>query len=212
MISCILPVYNNEETVEHVLSTLLNSHFIDEVIVVNDASTDNSCKILAKFNSKIKLITNSINLGKGGAFVEGLKVAKGNLILTCDADHRKFRLDHIENIIKEYLKGEHDMVLGAREGDKGWGALMAPITGERIFKKKVIEKYIDLIKSSRFGMEQIINYAHKGKKTKILVSKDIGHILKFRRKNFPRWILDYLVQISQMIRTSNELRKFKSFN
>lgn len=208
MITCILPVYNNSETVESTIKTLLSIKEIDEVIVVDDKSTDSSTEIIKKFGSKIKFIQNNTNLGKGGAFITGLKVAKGNLILTCDADHRSLKKEHLENIINEYHKGKYDMVVGARENDKGWGALMAKITGERIFELETITKYLDLIQRSRYGMEQIINYVHRGKKVGVIVSKDIGHILKFKRKNLAEWSSGYIFQIGNILKTYWQLRRY----
>lgn len=208
-ISCILPVYNNQNTVENVLKILLSIKLIDEVIVIDDGSTDNSYQILEKYKQRIKLIKNKENLGKGGAFIKGYKLAKGKFILTCDADHQHLRREHLEKIINQYFRGKHHMVLGARESDKGWGALMAKITGERMFERKSIEKYLDLINGARYGMEQIINHAHKGKNIKVTVSKDIGHILKYKRGNVPSWLKDYLLQIYQMSKTAWALKKYK---
>ena len=65
MISIILPIYNNEKTLKDVLKSLIiNINRKDELIIINDASTDNSNKIIKSFIKKydkhnIKLIINS---------------------------------------------------------------------------------------------------------------------------------------------------------
>jgi len=207
-VSCIVPVYNNEKTVEGVLKTILNTKLISEVIVVDDGSTDKTYEVIKKYQGKVKIFKNNTNLGKGAAFVEGYKLARGKYILTCDADHKNLKIEHLQSIINEFFNGNHHMVLGARESDKGWGALMAQISGERMFEKNSIKKYLNLIKSSRYGMEQIINHAHKGGGIKVVVSKDIGHLLKYKRGNVPVWIKDYLTQIYQMLKTAWILRKY----
>lgn len=210
LISCILPIYNNEETVGRTIDILLSIPSIHEIIAIDDGSTDNSYKIMKGYKDKIILIQNEVNLGKGGAFVKGLSIAKGDLILTCDGDHRNLRAEHLENIINAYLEGKHHMVLAARETDKGrWAVFMGKITGERIFEKKAIDKYMELLTKSRFGMEQIINHAHNNKSVGFVVSKDIKHIHKFRRKNIPLWLFAYIKQVGEMIKTSYELRKIK---
>ncbi len=69
MISCIVPVYNNQDTILHVLNVLLACKSIDEIIAVDDCSQDGSARIISRVPD-VKTIFNSHNLGKGGAVVE----------------------------------------------------------------------------------------------------------------------------------------------
>ena len=74
--TAIVPVFNEEKTIKKVLAVLDSSKLIDEIIVVNDASTDNSLNEIKKVKSKkLRLISLRKNVGKSGA----VKIAAKNL-------------------------------------------------------------------------------------------------------------------------------------
>ena len=89
-ISIIIPVFNEEKTVIDLLKKVnkqKSGDYFLEIIVINDGSSDDSKKLLT--NNKdlySKFINLEKNLGKGGAVIEGLKVARGEFILFQDAD------------------------------------------------------------------------------------------------------------------------------
>jgi glycosyltransferase involved in cell wall biosynthesis len=86
-ISVIVPAYNEEKTAGRTIESLLNQSFKDyEIIVVNDASTDNTAKVLSKYSNKIKLINKKNNEGRPKALNTGLGMASGDIIATTDAD------------------------------------------------------------------------------------------------------------------------------
>ncbi len=85
-VSAIVPVFNEEIRVGKVIGTLLKSNLIDEVICINDGSSDKSLEVLKKFGKKIKLINFKTNKGKGTAVAEGIKEARGNFLFFCDSD------------------------------------------------------------------------------------------------------------------------------
>lgn len=207
MISCIVPVYNNEDTILHVLTTLLACPAIDEIIVVDDCSHDNSVNLIASLLPAVKLICNPVNLGKGGAVAKAIGVSHGDTILTCDADLSRLGTHHLERLIQEFQSGQYDMVIAGRETDKGWGALMASVSGERIFRRQVIEPYLDIIAEHGNGIEQTINYAHRGRNVKIIVSRDIGHVLKFQKMGLRGSLPAYAKEIYQLVQTEMILRK-----
>lgn len=216
MISCIVPVYNNGKTINRVLKVLVSCKDIKEIFVIDDGSKDNSVKVikssLESLAPKVKIIINKQNLGKGATVAKGIRQARGEIILLCDADLSKIQKHHIINIINEHKKG-YDMVIAGRETRK-WiiGNLMAKVSGERILYKKTIEPYLDLIVEKGSGIEQIINFAHKeqGKKVKIIISKDIGHILKCQRKSKTEAMIAYLEEGVQIFETSLMLQKLKA--
>ncbi len=88
-VSCVLAVYNEEKHIEDCINSLINSTYLNkEIIVINDASTDNTLKILNNFkkNSKIKVLNLKKNIGKKGAIARGLKIAKGEIFVFTDSD------------------------------------------------------------------------------------------------------------------------------
>lgn len=206
MISCIVPVYNNSDTILHVLNTLLACPQIDEIIAVDDCSQDDSVEKITSLTPEVTLLRNSVNLGKGGAAVRGIKASLRDVLLTCDADLSRLKPHHIEQLIKTFNTG-YDMVIAGRGERRGLEGLMASISGERILRYEVIEPYLDFIASRGNGIEQIINYAHQGLKVKIIASTDIGHILKYQRDGYIGSIPAYAKEISQLVETEFSLRR-----
>lgn len=87
-LSIIIPVYNEEKTLAEILRRVKAAKlrgFVEEIIVVDDASTDGSYQILQK-TAEIKVVRHGKNRGKGSAVRTGLKTASGDLVLIQDAD------------------------------------------------------------------------------------------------------------------------------
>ena len=90
-VSFIVPAYNEEKTLKETIEHIFNIDYdnVLEVIVVNDCSSDNTLKIikeLANKYPKIKIIDHKKNKGKAGGLNDGLKIAKGELVVVVDAD------------------------------------------------------------------------------------------------------------------------------
>lgn len=90
MISVIIPVYNTAKFLSTCIKSVINQTFEDiEIILVNDASTDNSIHICNTFKGKdnrIVLIDKKQNEGVEKARYDGILVAKGNYICFVDSD------------------------------------------------------------------------------------------------------------------------------
>jgi glycosyltransferase involved in cell wall biosynthesis len=112
-LSVIVPVYNEEQTVNKLLQKLLKVREIGEIIVVNDGSSDNTKKILDSLRSRKIKIFHQQNQGKGSAIRLGLSKAAGDYILIQDAD-----LEYDPQDIKQllhYLEREGvEVVYGSR--------------------------------------------------------------------------------------------------
>ncbi len=88
LISIILPVFNREEYVFEAVESILNQTYTKfELIIIDDASTDKSVKIINQIiDSRIHLIENKINLGVAASTNIGIKNAKGKYIAKMDSD------------------------------------------------------------------------------------------------------------------------------
>ena len=117
LLSIIVPLYNEENTILKVLkklSKLKETYNNIQIIVINDGSKDNS-QIILDNNSGFydELIINSTNEGKGNAVKKGLALAKGQYITFQDAD---LEYDPIEFIkfIKLINNFSPDLIIGSR--------------------------------------------------------------------------------------------------
>ena len=202
-VTCIVPVYNNQDTIAKVVATLLEIKDITEVIVINDGSYDLTQKKLSNFidHKKCNIISTAKNKGKGWAIAMGISEAKGNVILMCDADLKNLRDNHIEQMMNQFKKSKSQMVISSRSPLDGFKSrFFAKLSGERIFyKKSLTPKYLKLMKHSGYGVEKIINHAHRDKQIDFVVAGDIGHQLKFHRSNWPKCTKEYLEEAVNVI-------------
>jgi len=107
----VIPALNEEETIGKVLKDLRS--YVDEIIVVNDGSTDNTQLISEKYAVVIK---HSKNKGYDTSINDGFRMAnhrKADIIVTLDADGQHFA-DDIPRLIEPILKNKADIVVGIR--------------------------------------------------------------------------------------------------
>jgi glycosyltransferase involved in cell wall biosynthesis len=110
LISIIIPMHNSERTIQKCLQAVFASNFKDfEVIAVDDASTDNTLKIVKKFPCKVIRLKN--NSGQAKARNAGAKVAKGKILIFLDAD-AILKKDTLQRIVEDLKCKNLDAVGG----------------------------------------------------------------------------------------------------
>lgn len=116
-ISVLVPAFNEEATIEHVLSRLAELPFHDfEVIVVDDGSSDGTSERIAKFlmeNERVRFFRQEKNLGKTAAISRAIAESTGDILIVQDAD---LEYDPIEipDVIEPILRNVADVVYGSR--------------------------------------------------------------------------------------------------
>jgi dolichol-phosphate mannosyltransferase len=194
--SVILPTYNERENLP-LMIWLLDKYFnLDklswEVIIVEDNSPDGTLEVAQQLqglfgNDVVKILSRPGKMGLGSAYMDGLKLCRGNFVFLMDADmshHPK----HMAEFIKRQKEGNFDIVTGTRYqeggGVAGWdlrrvltsrGAnllanlLLAPgvsdLTGSyRLYKKEVLEDLMGKVlgKAYVFQMEVIVRAKKSG--------------------------------------------------
>src|SRR3989338_1917877 len=92
--SVILPVYNGERYLREAIGSVLSQTYRDwELILVDDASTDNTPKIISELlarDPRIRSIRNPKNINCGPSNNEGIKIARGEWIARIDSDDRYY--------------------------------------------------------------------------------------------------------------------------
>lgn len=157
-ISCIVPVYNEGKRVGNVLKALIGHPLLDEVIVVNDGSSDDSEEVLKKIKG-INLISYAKNMGKSFAVMTGIKRAKNDLLLMIDSDLIGLTAEDITELVEPVLEGVADVAMTLRKNSLPIFKLMGLdfVSGERIFSRKTIPNLDDLGKLTCFGLESHLN-------------------------------------------------------
>ncbi|VAW13231.1 Glycosyl transferase, group 2 family [hydrothermal vent metagenome] len=92
-LSVVIPLLNEEESLKElhdwIASVMLSNHFLYEIIFIDDGSTDTSWKVISELSHKnqaVKGIRFKRNFGKSQALHAGFKAAKGDVVITMDAD------------------------------------------------------------------------------------------------------------------------------
>jgi glycosyltransferase involved in cell wall biosynthesis len=115
-LSVLVPVFNEEATIAHVLDELLHLHVpCDmEVLVVDDGSSDGTARVLAAIrHPRLRVIRHERNLGKGSALRTAMRAATGTHMLPFDADS-EYDAGDVPRLLEPVIRFRADVVYGAR--------------------------------------------------------------------------------------------------
>jgi len=165
-VSCIVAAHNEAPRIARVLSVLLSFKGFDEVIVVDDGSTDDTAGVAQRLGARVLRLGK--NAGKGRAMDTGVRAARGNVLFFCDADVRGLSHRIICMILERVLSGDLDMVIGMRNRKVYFLRFIfffIPLLGgERALTRDLWEKISARYKDG-FRIETALNYfsEHFGK-------------------------------------------------
>ena len=114
-LSVIIPIYNEKDTLEEIISRVLATGIPDELVLIDDGSIDGTVDIVKKFEGKegFKVRMLQKNQGKGAAVRSGLNIATGDVFLIQDADLEYDPRDY-PALLKPIEEGLADVVYGSR--------------------------------------------------------------------------------------------------
>ncbi|XOB46841.1 MAG: glycosyltransferase family 2 protein [Candidatus Nealsonbacteria bacterium] len=114
-LSIIIPVYNEESTIEKLISQIEEINIEKELIIVDDGSFDQTSEILKFLKKKHNfiLLTHAENQGKGAAIQTALKHIRGELVIIQDAD-LETKPDNYPKLIEPIVDGKAKVVYGVR--------------------------------------------------------------------------------------------------
>jgi glycosyltransferase involved in cell wall biosynthesis len=182
VVSILIPAYNEEKRIGNTIKPLINSNCIDEIIVIDDGSSDHTAKKAGEYGVVVSRLGK--NMGKGWALRHGIKQAKGNIIGFLDADVEESSLE-IEKLIKPVAEGDCDVTIAKFPPSKkkgGFGLvkqlakrgvylytkkiISSSLSGQRVFNRKVLEDI--LLPTGGYGVEvdMTIDILKKGYKIK----------------------------------------------
>ena len=174
LLSVIMPVYNERDTIHEIIQRVMTEKTPKELIIVDDCSTDGTRERLKEISDDhIKVVYHEFNQGKGAAIRTGLEHASGEIVIIQDAD-LEYNPEEYARLIHPILNDKADVVFGSRFsgpeqrvlyfyhflGNKFLTLLSNLLTNLNLsdmetcykaFRTEIIKKI--RIESNRFGME-----------------------------------------------------------
>lgn len=155
-VTVIIPAYNEEENIAYVIDYAKKCKLVDEIIVVNNLSTDNTEVIAKEKNAKV---INCNTQGKGYAMEEGVKYASNNILVFLDADVH-YDNDNVIELLSspiqlgnaDFVKSTFNRTTGGKVTEIAVKPLLnilypemykfsEPISGMIASKKNILEKF-----------------------------------------------------------------------
>ena len=175
MLSIVIPIYNEQKTINELVRRVQAVDYDKEIILVDDASTDGTQDFLKEYEQleKFKVVYKTKNEGKGSALRAGFEKAVGEIIVVQDADLEYNPTDY-PVLLKPILDGRADVVYGSRFlggphrvfffwhyvgntilttlSNMSTNLCLTDMeTGYKVFRRTVLDAFT--LKSNRFGFE-----------------------------------------------------------
>jgi glycosyltransferase involved in cell wall biosynthesis len=207
-ISCIIPAYNEEDNISRVLSVVQDYPHFNEIIVIDDGSNDQTCKIVTEFQKitpRIKLIVNPQNLGKSGAINKAVQSSHGDLIVMIDADLISLNHDNITELIRPVIKNKYGLTILDRAGDRkaiwGWTNCARFFGGERaIWKKDYLEMQIPNCSGYLLESKMNLHFINQNKKVKTIYCDNLYTVHQYNKVSLLQGYQNYLKMSKQIVK------------
>lgn len=184
-VAVVVPAYNEGKRIVPVLKAVLAAKLVDQVIVVDDGSRDNTSEVAGRLPG-VEVVRFTSNLGKAAAMAAGVAHTDAPIVAFIDADLDGLASEHIDDIVRPVLNDECDMCIGIFRGGKFWSDTAQRITplisGQRAIRRQLIE-VVPYFSEVRMGAEVLLNTAAKRARARVkrVVLRGVSNQFKERK-------------------------------
>jgi glycosyltransferase involved in cell wall biosynthesis len=201
--SAIIPAFNEASRIGRVLTAVSSAQLVDEIIVVDDGSQDDTAQVAASHNGA--LVTRlAHNCGKAAAMCAGARDASNEVVVFLDADLLNLTPQHVDDLVRPVLRGKADMTVGQfRSGSifvTAWMRFCPAISGQRAMRAGDFLA-IRNIANSGFGVEVVVTRyaAARGLRTRYVHLPNITHVIKEEKRGLLHGLRDRSVMYGQIL-------------
>jgi glycosyltransferase involved in cell wall biosynthesis len=204
-VSAIIPAHNEGPTIAGVVGPLIGHPLVDEVIVVDDASTDDTAARAAALGATVVAMPE--NGGKAAAMSRGVAHARNRIIFFSDADVVGLDEDMITRIVAPVTSGSYDMFVGIRGRKSYWTNRLLHFTpvlgGERALVKSLWQ-HVPRSYKKNFQIEIALNFfaKHFGHRMGITVVRGLSQIIKEKKRGLWPGLWQRLSMIADILLVS----------
>lgn len=203
-LSCIICAYNEAPRIGAVLAAAAGHPLLSEIIVVNDASTDDTAQVVKKFPG-VTLLDLPQNMGKSRALVQGFRLSQGERIMLLDADLVGITADDITALAQPVVDDLADVSISLR---KNAFAIHHAIgldftSGERVVPRWLLADVLhEIEKLPKFGIESYMNGIIIARKLRVAVVRwaNVAHTRKADKHGFVKGTLGDLAMSLDVLR------------
>ena len=204
-VSAVIPACNERPTIAGVLRPLLAHPAIDEIIVVDDGSTDGTAEQARSLG--VTVISLPERSGKAAAMARGVAAVRNDVVFFCDADVIGLRPDVITSIIAPVALGEYTMFVGIRGRRTYWANRLlhfTPILGGERAIRRVLWDQVPSGYKKNFQIEIALNFFAKlnGHRMGFTVVHGMRQVIKERKRGLLPGLWQRLAMIGDILLVS----------
>ena len=202
MVSAIIPAHNEGKTICGVIKPLLGHCLIDEIIVVDDGSTDETAKCARSMG--VTVISLPTVRGKAAAMSRGLRAAHNEIVFFCDADVIGLTPEMVTQIVTPVTSGDYGMYVGIRGRKTYWANRLlrfTPILGGERALTRTLWNQVPRTYKKNFQIEIALNFfaKHLGQKMGFTVVRGLSQVIKEKKRGFWLGLWQRLLMICDIV-------------
>ncbi len=208
MVSAIVPARDESRTIGNVLDALLANELVDDVIVVDDGSTDATAAIARSRGATVISLPRS--RGKAYALARGVRAARHEILFFGDADLTGLTPATVTRIVTSVISGDYGMYVGIRGRKLYWiNRLLhfTPVLGGERALERALWNCVPHTYKKNFQIEIALNFFAKqtGRRMGFTVVQGLGQLIKEKKRGLWLGLWQRMLMIRDIILVSGRL-------